>query len=267
MERARRTFHAMVAHASAEDLRRRSNGTRWTNRQLLWHMVFGYLIVRTLMHLVRILGRLGWSRRFAGTLNAARRPFHVINYLGSCAGGLILRPTAMASVLDRSIPPQQTAHSGEHPTAGTALHVPPTGTPLRPPPCVLDLYPLRHQHFDHPPAPPDASSTEVERELSADRTAQPAPRRRRHACAGQRRRCRRGVPEDRRGPEEQSPSSTDPAACARFIITLPTPPRRPAMNSTSESSNRQRSWARTRLECTSGSGVLCVPTVTAVHST
>jgi hypothetical protein len=25
------------------DLRRRSDGTRWTNRQLLWHMVFGLL--------------------------------------------------------------------------------------------------------------------------------------------------------------------------------------------------------------------------------
>ena len=29
------------------------------NRQLLWHMLFGYIIVRTLMPLVHLLGRLG----------------------------------------------------------------------------------------------------------------------------------------------------------------------------------------------------------------
>ena len=58
-------FHALVADASTDDLRRRSNGTRWTNRQLLYHMVFGYMIVRTLQPLVHGLGRLNRSRRFA----------------------------------------------------------------------------------------------------------------------------------------------------------------------------------------------------------
>ena len=52
LRRAQTDFHDLVARASAQDLRRRSDGTRWTNRQLLWHMVFGYLIVRTLLPLV-----------------------------------------------------------------------------------------------------------------------------------------------------------------------------------------------------------------------
>ena len=65
MEQARLDFHELLKRASAEDLRRRTTGTRWTNRQLLFHMVFGYLIVRSLMPLVHTLGRLGWSRRFA----------------------------------------------------------------------------------------------------------------------------------------------------------------------------------------------------------
>ena len=30
-----------VAGATPQDLHRRSDGTRWTNRQLLWHMAFG----------------------------------------------------------------------------------------------------------------------------------------------------------------------------------------------------------------------------------
>jgi hypothetical protein len=88
MRRAGEEFHQLVSTASPKDLRRRSNGTRWTNRQLLFHMVFGYIIVRTLLPLVHTLGRLGRSRGFAATLNAARHPFHLINYLGSCGGGL-----------------------------------------------------------------------------------------------------------------------------------------------------------------------------------
>jgi hypothetical protein len=73
MEQAGLDCHELVKRASAEDLRRRTH-TRWTNRQLLFHMVFGYLIVRSLMPLVHTLGRLGWSRRFAAILNSLRRP-------------------------------------------------------------------------------------------------------------------------------------------------------------------------------------------------
>jgi hypothetical protein len=100
VRRAGEEFHQLVSTASPKDLRRRSNGTRWTNRQLLFHMVFGYIIVRTLLPLVHLLGRLGWSRRFAGTLNALYRPFHVINYLGSCGGGRLLTPRRMAALMD-----------------------------------------------------------------------------------------------------------------------------------------------------------------------
>ena len=94
MRRAQADFHALVGLATAEDLRRRTDGTRWTNRQLLWHMVFGYLIVRTLMPLVHLLGRLGWSRRFAATLNALHRPFHLINYAGPPAADSCCHPGA-----------------------------------------------------------------------------------------------------------------------------------------------------------------------------
>ena len=103
MERAQRTFQQLASGASADDLRRLSHGTRWTNRQLLFHMVFGYLIVRTLMPLVHTLGRLGWSRGFAASLNAFRGPFHLINYLGSVGGGQLLTPHTMTHLLDRTM--------------------------------------------------------------------------------------------------------------------------------------------------------------------
>ena len=103
LRRVQADFHQLVSTTTPEGLRRRSNGTRWSNRQLLYHMVFGYVIVRTLLPLVHALGRLGRSRRFAATLNTGHRPFHLINYLGSCAGGQLLTTRAQAALLDRNI--------------------------------------------------------------------------------------------------------------------------------------------------------------------
>lgn len=151
MEGARRTFHDLIERATADDLRRPSHGTRWTNRQLLWHMVFGYLIVRTLLPLVRTLGRLGWSRRFAATLDAARRPFHLINYLGSCVGGQVLTPAAMAKMLDRTINVLQHHLRSASPTDLTlTMHFPTSWDPYFASSMnVLDVYHYGTQHFDH----------------------------------------------------------------------------------------------------------------------
>lgn len=151
LDRARRTFHDLVAHASGDDLRRRSSGTRWTNRQLLWHMVFGYLLIRTLLPLVRTLGRLGWSRRFAAVLNAGRRPFHLINYLGSCAAGQILPILAMATLLDRTITAlRRQLEAASVTTLGLSMHFPTAWDPyFADTMSVLDLYRYGTQHFDH----------------------------------------------------------------------------------------------------------------------
>lgn len=49
-------LHWIVDHqASASDRRRNGAGTKWTNEQLLFHMVFGFMIVATLRYLVRIV--------------------------------------------------------------------------------------------------------------------------------------------------------------------------------------------------------------------
>jgi Mycothiol maleylpyruvate isomerase N-terminal domain len=151
LEHARLDFAELVRQLSPEDLRRPSQCTRWTNRQLLFHMVFGYLIVRTLLPLVHLLGRLGWSRRFAATLNAARRPFHLINYFGSVGGGQLLSPPAMARLLDRTIHvlQQLLAHESESSLA-LAMRFPPDWDPyFQPTMTVRDLYHYGTVHFDH----------------------------------------------------------------------------------------------------------------------
>jgi hypothetical protein len=99
---ARDDFHSLVDDATTADLRKRSDGTRWTNEQLLFHMLFGYMVVRALLWLVRGFARLpaGFSRRFAQALNAVTRPFHVINYLGSLGGARVLGYAGMQRVMD-----------------------------------------------------------------------------------------------------------------------------------------------------------------------
>jgi DinB family protein len=105
MEQATHDFHRLIGDATPADLRRPSRGTRWTNQQLLFHMLFGYLIVRTLLVLVDLFGLLpdGASKAFARLLDSARKPFDLINYLGSCAGARIIPARRLPGMLDRVI--------------------------------------------------------------------------------------------------------------------------------------------------------------------
>lgn len=105
LERVRTDLHEVAGSASSADLRRRTEGTRWTNQQMLWHLVFGYLIVSHLLRLVHFFGRLPepYSRTFAAMLNAGRRPFHLINYLGSVGGALVFHGPRLTRQLDRTI--------------------------------------------------------------------------------------------------------------------------------------------------------------------
>ncbi len=105
LERARTDLHHLVAGATTAGLRRRTDGTRWTNQQMLWHMVFGYIIVSRLLRLVRLFGRLPdpFSQAFAAVLNAGTRPFHHFNYLGSVGGALVFHGPRLTRELDRTI--------------------------------------------------------------------------------------------------------------------------------------------------------------------
>jgi hypothetical protein len=92
LERVAADFRDLLDSVSLVELRAPTNGTRWTNKQLLFHMLFGFLLVRALLFLVKGFGRLpsGVSRAFATALNACTRPFHVINYLSALPGATFL---------------------------------------------------------------------------------------------------------------------------------------------------------------------------------
>lgn len=152
MEQARQTFHRLLDHATVADLRRRSNGTKWTNEQLLFHMLFGYLIVRSLRVLARIFGRLpdGASRTFARLLDAAQTPFNVINYLGSCLGARIIPASQMGAKFDHVIAALERPLEREPGSAlRRGMHYPTTWDPFFTDYMTLcDLYRYPARHFD-----------------------------------------------------------------------------------------------------------------------
>lgn len=151
MRRAQAEFHQLINAASSDDLQRPTDGTRWTNRQPLFHMVLGYGIVRTLLPLVRTLGRLGHSRGFAATLNASRRPFHWINYLGPCVAARLLPQRATSALLDRVIGSLRRSLAVETECSlALSMHMPTEWDPyFASTMSVLDVYHFGTQHFDH----------------------------------------------------------------------------------------------------------------------
>ncbi|MFE2146794.1 DinB family protein [Streptomyces sp. NPDC059456] len=104
-ERARQAFHDLVDNATKAHLARPTNGTRWTNEQLLWHMFFGYVVVRVLLVLARVFARLPRSagKAFAWALNAATGPFDWVNYVGPCGAVKVFGPRRTAAAFDRVI--------------------------------------------------------------------------------------------------------------------------------------------------------------------
>lgn len=104
-ERDRAAFHALLATATVDGLRRRSHGTRWTNKQLLFHMLLGYLIVRALRGLVVTFDRLppAAGNRFARALNSGTVPFDAVNYAGAWLAGSVLPRRVLDTLFDKVI--------------------------------------------------------------------------------------------------------------------------------------------------------------------
>ena len=123
-ERARADFHRMLETATPASLRRTSDGTRWTNKLLLFHMLFGYLIVRTLIPLVRFLARLPGpvSSGFARLLERGQ---HALPHRE--LPGFLQRVAAAPSPRTMPCPPWWAAHR-------TSPGCPPSARTMRCPP-------------------------------------------------------------------------------------------------------------------------------------
>jgi DinB superfamily len=153
LERVTADFRGLLDSATLSELSMPTNGTRWTNKQLLFHMLFGFVLVRVLLLLVKGFGRLppSVSRAFAGILNAATRPFHVVNYLSALPGGRVLRSRTMAKLMDRTIDHLRDGLARESEDAlGLAMHFPVGWDPyFKDVMTVADVYRYPSQHYDH----------------------------------------------------------------------------------------------------------------------
>jgi hypothetical protein len=153
MDWVRADFHELVDSATVRELRRPTAGTTWTNEQLLFHMLFGYLLVRNLLVLVRGISQLpdGASRRFAATLNAGTRPFHVVNYVGSLGGVRVLGYSGTERLMDRTIGALQLSLERASETElRRSMHFPVGWDPyFEDVMTVRDIYHYPTQHYDH----------------------------------------------------------------------------------------------------------------------
>ena len=153
IDRVRNDYQDLLDTATVAELRKPTDGTKWNNEQLLFHMLFGYLLVRNLRIVVWGFSRLpdGASRRFAALLNAGTRPFHVINYVGSLFGARTQGHARMERLMDRVLSDLQRSLRAE-PEAALArgMHFPVGWDPyFRDCMTLLDVYHYPTQHYDH----------------------------------------------------------------------------------------------------------------------
>ncbi len=153
LERARVDFHRVLHLVGAEEWSKGTYGTQWTNEQLLFHMVFGYMVVRRLLILVAILGRSPrpLSRGFARMLNAATPLFHRINYFGTCLAARVYNRTRMEAKMDRVIAAlQRTLAARDETPLRRAMYFPTRGDPYFHESMTLAaVYRYPGQHYDH----------------------------------------------------------------------------------------------------------------------
>jgi hypothetical protein len=104
-DEARVSFRRLLDGMSPDALRRPSDGTKWTNEELLFHMLFGYLIMWALIRIVKIFGHLPVrvSVLFASLLNRLTAPFNLMNYLGPRIGVKIYNHRRMGAKFDRTV--------------------------------------------------------------------------------------------------------------------------------------------------------------------
>jgi len=151
-DRAAAELREWLASASMADLRRRSNGTRWTNEELLFHMVFGYMVVRALLPLVRVVSALPApvGGAFAKVLNAGTRPFDVVNYWGSRTASLVYNRDRMGRKLERTLSALARRLERETPRSlSRTMPFPDKWDPFfKPRMTIHEVYAYPTQHFD-----------------------------------------------------------------------------------------------------------------------
>jgi hypothetical protein len=151
--RVREDYRELLDTATVGELREPTDGTRCNNEQLLFHMLFGYLLVRNLRLLVWSFSHLpdGASRSFAALLDRGTRAFHVINYVGSLFGARVLGYARMGRLMERSTGRlQNSVRTNSEQSVARGMHFPQGWDPhFSDYMTLLEICHYPTEHYDH----------------------------------------------------------------------------------------------------------------------
>jgi hypothetical protein len=152
LRQRRATFHAILDSSPAGELLQPSNGTRWNNEELLFHMLFGYIVVVALIRIIKVLGLLPRpaTKPVAFLLKASSRLFNSINYWGSRLGANLYNHRRMGPKFDRvTASLATTLDRTSEASLRRGMHYPTSWDPFFKAYMTLaDLFHYPTQHFD-----------------------------------------------------------------------------------------------------------------------
>jgi len=102
LESIARDYRAILKAARPEELDLPTNGTAWTNRQLLFHMLLGQRITRMVIPVMGVFSRLpaGASRGWAAAMTAATPLYNRLNFAGGVVGGRLFTEARMGRQME-----------------------------------------------------------------------------------------------------------------------------------------------------------------------
>lgn len=124
---ASRDFHVLLDSLGEDDWDKPSRNPAWTNGQVVYHMLFAFMLVPSLFWMIRFWSRLphGYSRCFARLLDFSTPLFNRVNALGPRGQARVFGRRRAAGIFDRvmrSILRKVASLSGDRWSAG--MHYP-----------------------------------------------------------------------------------------------------------------------------------------------
>jgi len=103
LEAARSEFRLMADSTSGQTWTEPSHNPGWTNGQVLFHVLLGFILVLPLANILVLFGHLPslCSRIFAGILNFSTPLFNIVNAVGPRAGARLLGRARVIRQFDR----------------------------------------------------------------------------------------------------------------------------------------------------------------------
>ena len=103
LESASNVFISLVDKLSKKDLSKGSHNRGWNNGEILFHMLFGYLILNALIPIVFLFGSLprSYSKVFVNILNLFTPVFNFINGIGARGGAKVFYGKRLINLSDK----------------------------------------------------------------------------------------------------------------------------------------------------------------------